>query len=74
MPKVYKSQADRQANRIISALNRAAKGKQSELADVWGISQQAVSWRLKTGRVTLIDLALADKVLDTEALLDLIRR
>lgn len=74
MPKVYQSQAERQKNRIIAALGRATKGKQSELAEVWGISQQAVSYRISTGRVTLIDLAQAEKVIDTEALFDMIRR
>lgn len=74
MPKIYKSQADRQASRIISALQKAAKGKQSELADVWGISQQGVSYRLSTGRVTLLEIALAKNVLDMDEIREIIAR
>ena len=67
MPKVYTSSADRQTQKIIRVLKGASQGHQEALADVWGISQPAVSHRLNTGNVTLIDLWKARKIIDLDA-------
>lgn len=67
MPKVYTSTADRQQQKIIRILKGAANGQQNALADVWGISQQAVSHRLNTGNITLIDLWKARHIIDLDA-------
>lgn len=66
MPKVT-SLADRQAQRIIKTLKGASIGRQEELADCWDISQQAVSHRLNTGNVTLLDLWKARHLIDLDA-------
>lgn len=66
MPKVYTSAADKQAAKIIRILKGAATGHQNDLADVWGISQQAVSHRLNTGNITLIDLWKARHIIDLD--------
>lgn len=67
MPKVYTSLAERQAQKIIRVLKGATIGKQRELADCWGISQQAVSNRLNKGNVTLLDLWEARNLIDLDA-------
>ena len=67
MPKVYTSSADKQAQKIIRVLKGASQGQQDALADAWGISQQAVSHRLNTGNITLIDLWKARKIIDLDA-------
>ena len=59
MPKVYLSGDDRRKQKIIRTLQGVAKGKQKDLSEVWGITQPAVSQRLKSGNVTLYDLYLA---------------
>ena len=66
MPKVYLSEEDRQKEKIIRALFWAAKGKQKDLAKVWNISQPAVSKRLSSGNVTLIDLLKAREILNLD--------
>lgn len=66
MPKVYLSAEDRQRDKIIRAIGWATKGKQKDLAKVWGISQPAVSQRLKHGNITLIDLWKARGILDID--------
>lgn len=66
MPKVYGSRKDRQAQKIINVLSRAAKGKQKDLATCWGISQPAVSHRINTGAVTMIEMWEARQILGIE--------
>lgn len=67
MPKVYIDSAERQAAKIIRTLKGAAAGRQNELADCWGVSQQAVSHRLNTGNVTMLDLWKARDIIDLDA-------
>ena len=67
MPKVYMSQAERQAERIKRVLKGASDGKHEELADAWDISRQAVDYRIKHGNVTLLDLWKARDVIDLDA-------
>lgn len=66
MPKVYIDSAERQAAKIIRTLKGAAAGRQCDLADCWGVSQQAVSHRLNTGNVTMLDLWKARDILDLD--------
>lgn len=73
MPKVYLDSAERQNAKINRELSSMAKGQQSNLAKLWGISQQAVSKRLNTGNVTLIDLWKARHIFDADEIADLIK-
>ena len=66
MPKVYLTQEERQLKRIIRTLQAESKGKQKELAKVWGITQQGVSHRINTGAVTIIDLWKAREIINPE--------
>lgn len=66
MPKVYINSADRQAAKIIRTLKAAAAGKQCDLAKCWGVSQQAVSHRLNTGNVTMLDLWKARDIFELD--------
>ncbi len=67
MPKVYKSSADKQQAKIIRVLKGASDGKHEQLADVWNVSRQAVDYRIKNGKVTLIDLWKARHIIDLDA-------
>lgn len=67
MPKVYTSLAERQEAKIIRLLKGAADGKHEQLADVWDVSRQAVDYRIKNGKVTLLDLWKARNVIDLDA-------
>ena len=67
MPKVYTSAAERQEQKIIRALKVAAEGKHDAIADAWGISRQAADYRIKLGRITLLDLWKARHILDLDA-------
>jgi predicted transcriptional regulator len=73
MPKIYASKEERQKAKIIRDLTGMAKGKQSKLADLWGISQPAVSHRLNTGNVSIMDLYEARHVFGVDEIDDLIR-
>ena len=66
MPRVFLTSEDRRANEIIALLKGMAAGKQKELSEVWDISQQAVSYKLKHGNVTLLDLYKAREVLEMD--------
>lgn len=66
MPRTF-TNSEKQQRKIIRELTGAAKGHQKELAEVWGISRQAVSKRLNTGNVTLFDLWLARDLMDLDA-------
>jgi len=67
MPKVYTSLAEKQEARIIRVLKGAADGKHEQLADVWDVSRQAVDYRIKNGKITLLDLWKARDVIDLDA-------
>ena len=67
MPKVT-SLADRQQKIIITAIKGVTDGKHEQLADAWQMSRQAVEYRIKNGRVTLLDLWKARNVIDLDAL------
>lgn len=67
MPSVYLSQAERQERKIIRLLSGAAKGHQKDLAEIWNISQPAVSKRLASGNITLFELWQASEVLQIDA-------
>lgn len=67
MPKVYTNTAERQAQRIIRTIKGAADGKHDALADCWDISRQAVDYRIKHGKITLLDLWKARHVIDLDA-------
>lgn len=67
MPRVYMSLAERQEAKIIRLLKGAADGKHEQLADVWDVSRQAVDYRIKNGKVTLLDLWKARDVIDLDA-------
>lgn len=73
MPKIYASREERQKAKIIRELSGMAKGHQAELAELWGISQPAVSYRLKTGNISVIDLCKAKAIFDADDIADLIR-
>ena len=73
MPRVYTSQAERQQAKIIRELSGMAKGHQAELAELWGISQPAVSYRLKTGNISVMDLCKAKAIFDADEIAELIR-
>lgn len=63
MPKAFltsESRREAEINRMIAAM---AKGKQSLLAECWGISQPAVCNRIKSGNITLLDLYKARDIL-----------
>lgn len=66
MPKIKTTDQIR-ADKIIKTLRGHAEGRQSELAEVWGISQPAVSQRLRTGNITLFDLYRAQGILNLDA-------
>ena len=42
------------------------KIRQIDLADVWGVTQQAAGYKLKTGSITLEELARANRILQIE--------
>lgn len=67
MPKVYMSAAEHQEARIIRVLKGAADGKHEQLADAWDVSRQAVDYRIKNGKITLLDLWKARDVIDLDA-------
>ena len=73
MPKIYASREERQKAKIIRDLTGMAKGKQNDLASCWGISQPAVSHRLNTGNVSIMDLYEARHVFGIDEIDDLIR-
>ena len=66
MPKI-KTNDQIRADKIKTLLQGCAKGHQDELAEVWGISQPAVSQRLRTGNITLYDLYRAQGILNLDA-------
>lgn len=66
MPKILLTQAERQEQKIIRLLSGAAKGHQKDLAEIWNISQPAVSKRLACGNVTLFELWQARDVLQID--------
>lgn len=66
MPKVYTSLAEKQEARIIRVLKGASDGKHEQLADAWDVSRQAVDYRIKNGKVTLLDLWKARNVIDLD--------
>lgn len=66
MPKIKTTDQIR-ADKIIKTLRGHAEGHQDELAEVWGISQPAVSQRLRTGNITLFDLYRAQGILNLDA-------
>lgn len=67
MPKVYMSAAEKQEARIIRVLKGAADGKHEQLANAWEVSRQAVDYRIKNGKITLLDLWKARDVIDLDA-------
>ena len=66
MPKVYTSAAERQEQKIIRTLKVASDGKHDALADAWGISRQAADYRIKCGKITLLDLWKARHLIDLD--------
>jgi len=66
MPKVYTSLAEKQEAKIIRFLKVAADGKHEQLADAWDVSRQAVDYRIKNGKITLLDLWKARNVIDLD--------
>ena len=69
MPKVYMSEKERvnaRIRRTICGYMSERKIRQIDLADVWGITQQAAGYKLKTGSITLEELARANKLLQIE--------
>lgn len=69
MPRVYTSEKERvnaRIKRTISGYMAERKIRQIDLADVWGITQQAAGYKLKTGAITLEELARANKLLQIE--------
>jgi predicted transcriptional regulator len=67
MPKTYLNQNERQKQKIIRLLHGATKGKQKDIAEVWGVTQSAVSQRLSTGNVTLYELYLVKDLIGIDA-------
>lgn len=63
MPKAFLTSESRREAEINRTLAAMAKGKQSQLAEVWGISQPAVHKRIKSGNITLLDLYKAKDIL-----------
>lgn len=69
MPRVYTSERERINARIcrtICGYMTERKIRQVDLADVWGITQQAAGYKLKTGSITLEELARANRILQIE--------
>ena len=69
MPKVYMSEKERvnaRIRRTICGYMTERKIRQIDLADVWGITQQAAGYKLKTGSITLEELARANRILQIE--------
>ena len=69
MPKVYMSEKERvnaRIRRTICGYMTERKIRQIDLADIWGITQQAAGYKLKTGSITLEELARANKLLQIE--------
>ena len=69
MPKVYMSEKERvnaRIRRTICGYMTERKIRQIDLADVWGITQQAAGYKLKTGSITLEELARANRILHIE--------
>ena len=67
MPRVYLTKCDERKNKIIKFFMAASAGKQAELSGVWGISQPAVSYKIKHGNLTLLDLYNAREVIKLDA-------
>ena len=69
MPKVYLSDKERKNAKIrgtIAGYMKINNVRQIDLADIWGISQPAAAYKLKTGHITLVELAQAQRVLKIE--------
>ena len=69
MPKVYMSEKERvnaRIRRTICGYMSERKIRQIDLADVWGITQQAAGYKLKTGSITLEKLERANRILQIE--------
>lgn len=69
MPRIYTSERERinaRIKRTISGYMAERKIRQIDLADIWGITQQAAGYKLKTGSITLEELARANKLLQIE--------
>lgn len=69
MPKIYTSEKERTNARIkrtIAGYMTERKVRQIDLADVWGVTQQAAGYKLKTGSITLEELARANRILQIE--------
>lgn len=69
MPKVYKSEREKinaRIKRTIAGYMTERKVRQIDLASIWGVTQQAAGYKLKTGSITLEELARANRILQIE--------
>lgn len=69
MPRVYTSEKERvnaRIKRTIAGYMTERKIRQIDLASIWGVTQQAAGYKLKTGSITLEELARANKLLQIE--------
>ena len=69
MPKIYTSEKERinaRITRTISGYMDERRIRQQDLADIWGITQPAARYKLKSGSITLTELAQANKLLKIE--------
>lgn len=67
MPKIYLNSTDKQKVRIQKTISGWASGKTKQLADVWEMTPQAVNAKLRSGKVTLLDLYKAREVFQFDA-------
>lgn len=69
MPRVYTSEKERvnaRIKRTICGYMSERKIRQVDLAEIWGVTQQAAGYKLNTGAITLEELARANKLLQIE--------
>lgn len=73
MPKVYLSEADRLADRQRDRIRAVIYGRMktlhvtsSDLAERWKISQPGAAYRIREGKLTLIDVFLIKDLLQLE--------
>ena len=69
MPKIYTSEKDRinaRIQRTIAGYMAEHKVRQQDLADIWGITQPAVGYKLKSGSITLEEFARANRLLQMD--------
>jgi hypothetical protein len=66
MPRTYLTERQRVAARIqklFTGQMRIMNLKQQNIADVWGVSQQAASYKIRNGNISLTEFIQANRIL-----------